>query len=162
MLNWYLLYLKPKNEDKVSEKLSECGFEVFNPKIKERRYVRRKLMDVVSPLFPGYIFVRFGIPADYRLIKYTRGVRNVVGTENFPIPVAQGIIDSVCARLVEGFAVVKAHRFSPGEAVVIKEGPFQGIDAIFEKEMKGIERVSVLLQEVNARIIVDGAALDKR
>lgn len=159
MLNWYLVYLKPRNEDKISERLSDCGFEVFNPKLKERRFVRRKLSDVIAALFPGYIFVRFDYPSDYRLISYTRGVKKVVGTENYPTPVPQAIIDSIRARLVEGVAVVEAHRFAPGEAVVIQGGPFKGLDAIFEKEMKGMERVCVLLREINARVVVDGAAL---
>lgn len=159
MLNWYLVYLKPRNEDKISERLSDCGFEVFNPKLKERRFIRRKLSDVVSALFPGYIFVKFDFPSDYRLISYTRGVKKVVGTENSPIPVPQAIIDSIRARLVDGLAVVKAHKFAHGEAVVIQGGPFKGLDAIFEKEMKGMERVCVLLREINARVVVNGSAL---
>lgn len=161
MFNWYLVYLKPRNEDKVSERLSGCGFEVFNPKLKERRVIRRKLNDVVAALFPGYIFVRFDFPSDCRLIKYTRGVKKIVGTEHSPTPVPQGIIDSIRARLVDGLAVVNTQSFAPGEAVVIQGGPFQGLDAIFEQEMNGMERVCVLLKEINARVVVDGAALVK-
>lgn len=159
MLNWYLIYLKPRNEDNISRRLADCGFEVFNPKVKERKFLRRKLSDVISALFPGYIFVRLDYPSDYRLISYTRGVKKIVGTENSPTPVPQAIIDSIRARLVEGVAVVKAHKFAPGEAVEIHGGPFKGLDAIFEKEMKGMERVCVLLKEINARVVVDGAAL---
>jgi transcription elongation factor/antiterminator RfaH len=161
MYNWYLVYTKPKNEDSVTSKLEGCGFEVFNPKLKERKYVRRKLRDVVSPFFPCYIFVKFKIPESYRLIKYTRGVRKVVGTENQPTPVHQVIIDSIRDRMDNGLVAIRPRKFSPGEEVLIKGGPFEGLDAIFIREMHGLERVSILLKAINARVIVESAFLEK-
>jgi len=161
MLNWFLIYTKPRCEDGVSAKFVENGFEVLNPRIEERRYIRRKLQDVVSPLFPCYIFVRFDENRDYRLVKYTRGVKTVVGPENVPAVVPQHIIDQIRERMDDGVVRVRKSSFTPGEEVSIQAGPFEGLEAVFEKELKSSDRVSILLKAVNARVVVDASMLKK-
>lgn len=158
---WYLIYTKSKNEDAVSEKLSGCGLEIFNPKFKERKFVRRKIREVISPLFPCYIFANFEFPKDFHLVKYTRGVKKVIGNENSPIPVPPDIIDSIRGRIIEGLVKVKSTTFMPGDEVVIKDGPFQGLVAVFERKLSGVERVSVLLKTINYRVVLDGAFLSR-
>src|SRR3990172_11400716 len=98
VLNWYLLYTKPKNEDPVSKRLLDNGFEVFAPKIKERKYLRRKIQDTTTHLFPCYVFVRLDLMKDYRLVKYTRGGRRLVGSENAPTAVPEEIIKAIRDR----------------------------------------------------------------
>jgi len=161
MLNWFLIYTKPRHEDSVSGKFVENGFEVLNPKIEERRYIRRKLQDVVSPLFPCYIFVRFDNPNDYRLIKYTRGVKSVVGPEHIPSAVPEDIIGQIKERMEGGVIHMRPGSFAAGEDVSIQAGPFEGLEAVFEKQLKGSERVSILLKAVNARVVVDASILKR-
>lgn len=162
MPNWYLIYTKPRSENAVTDKLQGCGFEVLNPKLRERRFIRRKTREMVSPLFPCYVFAKFSVPENYRLIRYTRGVRKVVGSELRPIPVHEDIIESIRTRMEDdGVVRVELKKFHAGDAVEIKGGPFAGLEAIFLKELGGMERVSILLREVNARIVVDGAVLDR-
>lgn len=161
MLNWFLIYTKPRCEESVSTKLAESGFEVLSPKIEERRYIRRKLQDVVSPLFPCYIFARFDNPADYRLIRYTRGVKSVVGPEHIPSPVPEEIIGQIRERMEGGVVHIEPSSFALGEDVSIQAGPFEGLEAVFEKQLKGSERVSILLKAVNARVVVDASILKR-
>ncbi|GMT42555.1 MAG: transcription antitermination protein RfaH [bacterium] len=164
MLNWYLVYTKPKNEDYVTDRFKSRGFELLNPKIKERRYVRRRLQNAVSPLFPCYVFARFDVQENFRLVKYTRGVRKVVGTLAAPAVVPDEIIDSIRMSIEKGQGVIKVTppRFEPGDEVLIANGPLQGFEAVFIKELKGMERVSVLLRAINARAVVDNYMLAKR
>jgi len=159
MLNWFLIYTKPRCEESVSNKFVDSGFEVLNPKIEERRYIRRKLQDVVSPLFPCYIFVRFDNPQDCRLVKYTRGVRSIVGPENIPSIVPEEIIGQIKKRMEDGVIHIRPVSFVEGEDVSIQAGPFEGLEAVFEKQLKGSERVSILLKAVNARVVVDASIL---
>jgi len=161
MLNWFLIYTKPRCEDSVSNKFVDSGFEVLNPKIEERRYIRRKLQDVVSPLFPCYIFVRFDNPKDGRLVKYTRGVRSIVGPENIPSIVPEEIIGQIKKRMEDGVIHIRPGSFVEGEDVSIQAGPFEGLEAVFEKQLKGSERVSILLKTVNARVVVDASILKR-
>lgn len=159
MLNWFLIYTKQRCEDSVSAKFIESGLEVLNPKIEERRYIRRKLQDVISPLFPCYIFVRFESPKNYRLVKYTRGVKSVVGPENVPAAVPEDVIDRIRKRMDDGVVHIQPCSFVPGEDVSIQAGPFEGLEAVFEKELKSSERVSILLKAVNARVVVAASLL---
>lgn len=159
MLNWNIIYTKPKNEDVVSCKLSNAGLKVLNPKLKERKYYRRKIQDIVSPLFPCYIFVEFDYPNDYHLIKYTRGVRRIIDSGNMPAVVPEEIITVIQNRMREGVITLRQPQFNAGEEVTIIAGPFQGFSAIFEREMKGPERVSILLNTINAKMIVDSTIL---
>ncbi|MFQ5736288.1 MAG: transcription termination/antitermination protein NusG [Thermodesulfobacteriota bacterium] len=161
MFNWFLIYTKPRCEDSVSSKFVENGFEVLNPKIEERRYIRRKIQDVLSPLFPCYLFVRFDIPADYRLIKYTRGVKSVVGPEHIPSVVPEEIIGQIRKRMEGGVIRMEPCSFVHGEDVSIQAGPFEGLEAVFERQLKGSERVSILLKAVNARVVVDASILKR-
>ncbi|MBI5235100.1 MAG: hypothetical protein HY886_02495 [Deltaproteobacteria bacterium] len=165
MLNWYLLYTKPKHEDAVSILLAGAGFKVLNPKLRERRYVRRKLMDVVAPLFPCYLFVRFDDPldnpSDYRLIRYTRGVKKVVGVEGIPTAAPDAMIREIEERMSGGLITISQHAFNEGDAVHIKGGHLEGLSAVFERPLKGTERVSILLKTLNARVVVDMALLEK-
>ncbi len=161
MTGWFLIYTKPGREDVVSGKFIDKGFQVLNPKIKERRYIRRKLQDTISPLFPCYLFVHFDLERDYRLVRYTRGVRSVVGSVGAPTEVPSAIIGELRKR-TEGGPIEIAHRtFEPGAEVVVKGGPFEGFSAVFERELKGSERVAILLKSLNVRLIVDAALLDR-
>lgn len=162
MKEWYLVYTKPKSEDILAWKFQEKGYEVFNPKIRERKYFRKKTQDVVSPFFPCYLFVRFEFPDDYRLIKYTRGVRRVVGYDNSPTVVPEEIVETIARRIEDGVIRIESAKFNNGDEVLIKGGPFEEFEAIFEKELKGMERVSILIKAINARAIVDGHLLKKK
>lgn len=161
MLNWFLIYTKPRCEESVSAKFVEHGFEVLNPKIEESKYIRRKKQDVISPLFPCYIFVKFELTKNYRFVKYARGVKNIVGTSNMPSIVPESIISQIRERTAGGAVRVKPLSFASGEEVAISCGPFEGLGAVFEKELKGSERVAILLRAINARVVVDAAILKK-
>lgn len=156
--NWYLVYTKPRNEDAVSYKLNNAGFQILNPKIRERKFYRRKLTELISPLFPSYVFVKFDRLRDYHLIRYTRGIKNVLGNDQGPSAVPDNIIDSIASRLDKGIVTIRQN-FEPGDRVLIKGGPFEGFEAIFEKEMQGLERVSILLKAINIRVVVDAGML---
>lgn len=154
MSDWYLAYTKPKSEDNVAYRLTSAGFEVLNPKIMERKYYRRKITEVTSALFPCYIFVRFDKLKSYHLIRYTRGIKWVLRNENGPAEVPDRIVGSIAGRMNGGVIEVRP-QFTPGETVLVKGGPFEGFSAVFEREMSGIERVSILLKAVNVRLVID-------
>jgi len=159
MSNWYLIYTKPRQEDRVALKLSDCGFDVLNPKIRERKYIRRKAQVVTSPLFPCYVFVRLDIPRDYRMVKFTRGVRSLVGPEGVPAVVPGEIISAIRARTKDGPVAIGPAALESGDAVYIKGGPFEGLDAVFVQELKGGDRVTILLRAMDVRLNIDRALL---
>lgn len=159
---WYAVYTKPRQEDAVADKLSTAGIEVFNPKLREKKTIKRRLCEVIGPLFPCYLFVRFDIDSNYRLVKYTRGVRSLVGGNN-PIPVGEDIIETIKSRMNGGIAVMQIPHLNPGDRIVVREGPLKDLSGIFERELSGIGRVSILINAISyqARVVIEKELLKK-
>ena len=148
MRYWFVVNTKPKNEDRAASNLAEGGIEVLAPKLKLRKYKNGRLVEVVEQMFPNYIFVKFHPSEEFRLVKYTRGVKTIVHFGNRIVPVQDEIIEFVKSRRVNGVAVLQRPKFKKGEKILIKEGPFKGLSGIFEKEMDGKDRVRILLDSV--------------
>ncbi len=109
-------------------------------------------------MFPGYIFVKFHPIDEYRLVKYTRGIRNIVNFNGKIVPLQDEMIGFIRSRLEEGdVATIQKKELKKGEKIIIQEGPFKGLSGIFEKELDGKERVAILLDGVGycARMEID-------
>jgi len=135
---WYAVYTKPKKEDSVAFSLQNIGIEVLNPKIKFRKFKRNRLTDVIEPLFPCYLFANFDKDKYSHLITYTRGVKYIVGKKS---PVA--VQDEVINVIKDG---IEDHNL-----IVIKPSTFKNGD----KEIKGHERVMILLETIQCRVELD-------
>ncbi len=152
---WYAVYTKPKKEDSVAFLLQNIGLEVLNPKIKFRKFKRNRLTDVIEPLFPCYLFANFDKDKYSHLITYTRGVRYVVGKKN-PLVVQDEVVNVIKDGIEDNnIIVIKPSTFKNGDKVLIKDGPFKDFYGIFEKEIKGHERVMILLETIQCRLELD-------
>ncbi len=93
------------------------------------------------------------------MISYTRGVRRIVGDRNgTPYEVAPSIIEYLMAVADDSGVIVNTpSNLSPGDEVVIKEGPLKGIAGILHREIKSSERVVILLKTISyqARLVID-------
>jgi transcription antitermination factor NusG len=106
--------------------------------------------------------VKFHPVDDFRLVKYTRGVKTIVHFGDRIIPLSEEFIDFIKARLEDGVATLTKRSFRKGERIIVTEGPFKGLTGIFEKEMDGRERVAILLEGINyyARMEIDRDLID--
>lgn len=154
---WFVVNTKPKNEDRATGNLAEGGFEVLTPKIRLRKYRDGRFIHAIEPMFPNYIFVKFDPIDDFHLIKYTRGVKTIVHFSGKIIPLEDEVVDFIRARLQNGVAVIEKKGFKKGDKIFIKNGPFKGLNGIFEDELSAEERVAILLEGVNfyARMVID-------
>lgn len=160
MDSWYLLYTKPGLEDAVAFRLSRAGYEVLNPKLTQRRMFRGTVRQTLIPLFPRYVFLKMNLYESFRMVKYTRGVSRIVGTEYEPTVVDEQIVREIQSRLDSlGIASASQQKLSVGEEVEIKVGPFAGMSGEFLLSMNGQDRVTLLLKSISARVEVDRAML---
>ena len=159
-MNWFVIYTKARAEESVCRLLANAGFETLNPKIKTNRFVRKKFLYVVDQLFPCYIFVRFDIAKYAHMIHYTRGVKYIVGKEN-PIVVHPEIINAIKERMDGDIVVVTPEKFSKGDRVLIREGPFKDFYGIFERDVTGRERAMILLEALHCKIDIESGSLKK-
>jgi transcriptional antiterminator RfaH len=156
---WYAIYTKPGKEDSVAFRLRSIGIAVLSPKLKSRKFRRGKFTDIIEPLFPCYLFADFDRNVHAHLITYTRGVRYVVG-KNTPLPVCDDVIDTIRQGMDEGgIVLVSPGKFTQGDRVIIKDGPFKDFCGVFEREIKGSERVLILLNAIHCRVELDSSYL---
>jgi transcriptional antiterminator RfaH len=157
MKQWFVVNTKPKNENRAAHNLESGGFEVLSPRLKVRKYKETKFVDVVEPMFPNYIFVRFHPVDDYHMVKYARGVKKIITFGGKIVPLQEQFIEFIRGRLVDGVAKIEKKRFKKGERIFIKEGPFKGLPGVFERELDGEERVMILLEGINyyAQMVID-------
>ncbi|MFV0390032.1 MAG: transcription termination/antitermination protein NusG [Pyrinomonadaceae bacterium] len=159
-LNWYAIRTK-SNQERIAElNLNRMGLEVFNPELKSEKEVFGVTKTVLSPLFPNYLFAKFNPSKYLHLIQYARGVRQVLRTGIALLPVEEQIIKEIRRRLVSG-EYVQAEKLSSGSSVAIKQGAFNGLNAIFDRETSDRKRVVLLLDimGVNAEVILDKRAV---
>jgi transcription elongation factor/antiterminator RfaH len=158
MKRWYVVSTKPRNEERAASNLKGGNIEVLAPKIKLKRYKEGKFIYIVEAMFPGYIFVKFHPVDEFRLVKYTRGIKTIVNFNGKIIPLQDELIEFIKNNLEEGgVATIQKKQLRKGEKIVIQEGPFKGFSGIFEKELDSRERVAILLDGVDycARMEID-------
>lgn len=141
----------------MCKKLSELpDLQIFNPKIKRKKYFRGKLVEAVEELFPCYIFAAFDVLSYFHMIRYTRGVRRFVGDrDGMPYVVDASIISFIQSQMENGFVRLRSPQFAPGDQVMVTEGPFSGLTGIFVEELKPRERVIILLNTIRYQAKVE-------
>lgn len=154
---WFVLNTKPKKEMHVEKIFTEAGFEIYNPKYRQD--------DRIKPFFSGYEFIRFEHPADYRLVRYTRGVKRVIGNQEGPIPIPEEVIDQIKVREENGLIELLKYGEEPvvGDEIEVVEGPLKGLRGIFKRELTERERVLILLNYVSyqGQLIIEKKKLKK-
>jgi transcriptional antiterminator RfaH len=157
MPNWYVVNVKPKKEFQVAKLFAEGGFTYYNPVYKQD--------DRVRPFFPSYGFLVFEFPDQYQMVKYTRGIKRVVGNKAGPIPVPDEVIREIRAREIGGLIELEKHGLMPqvGDEIEVAEGPLKGLKGIFQKEIDDKERVMILLSYVSyqGQLLIEKKKLKK-
>lgn len=144
-LRWYVIRTKLRKETVVERRIGDLGLEVFLPWLRSRRRVGSRYQWVLSPLFPGYLFCRLDILLSGKAVRYAPGVKDFVKFGSRIAEVGEEVIKALEDRCPGGVAELKPRPYRTGETVMIKEGPFAGLEAVFEREMMGNERVTILL-----------------
>lgn len=159
-MNWYAIYTKPRAEESTARLLINAGIETLNPKIRIRKYTRKKYTEVVEQLFPCYIFAFLDREKHIHMISYTRGVRYIVGKER-PIEIPPELIEALRERMEGDVVIPVPENFEPGDRVQVKEGPFMDFYGIFERNISGRERVMILLDVLHVKLEVEKQSIGK-
>jgi transcriptional antiterminator RfaH len=160
-LHWYTIRTKARHEAQVEKRLRELNLEIFLPWIRLRRRVGTRYHWVLEPLFPTYIFCRLDVVLSGKAARYCPGVQDFVRFGSRIPEVGDHVIASLMERCPQGVAAVGLPSFQKGQAVMIREGPLAGLEAVFDQEMAGKERVAVLLEFLGrqTRLVVPSEAV---
>ncbi|MDD1746144.1 MAG: hypothetical protein LUQ16_00100 [Methanomassiliicoccales archaeon] len=148
--DWFILSSKPKQEFDAEKNLRALDVNVYLPVYNKKIKKNKTKIDRVAPLFSGYLFAQFDIHEFYQKVKYTRGVKTVLGCNEYLWTIADEKIRDIRSRESNGLVVLKKreNRFSRGDRILIDEGDFEGWEGIFQEELPDRERAIILLTNV--------------
>jgi len=144
---WYLVPTKPRHEKKAQLNLSYQGFECYLPLLLTEKIKRRELSVVEEPLFPRYLFIQLdsGLEArSWSPIRSTIGVSRLVRFGLEPAKVNERLI-AILKNNEKRFLEAPQELFTEGEKLQITDGPFAGIEAIYQMK-DGQARALVLIE----------------
>jgi len=163
-LKWWLAQSKPNAHSIAKANLERQGFEVFLPlqSITHRR--RQAFVTKTQPLFPGYMFVRYGETTDsWSPINSTKGVSRLVSFGQSPATVPSGLVAGIQARCGKDNVLSSSTEFHTGESVRVEVGPFADFVATVESTAPD-SRVSILLSFLGreTRLTVEAAHIRRQ
>ncbi len=142
---WYLVYSKPRQEEKAWWNLDQQGFRCFLPYARFRRRRQRRYETVVEPMFPRYLFIRLAAGVeDWSPIRSTLGVSRLVRFGTWPARVPDELVDALREQTRGGPCDLSPEPLQPGERVRVLDGPFQAYEGIF-RASRSDDRVILLL-----------------
>jgi transcriptional antiterminator RfaH len=152
---WYVIYTKPHGESRAQGELQKKHITVFLPKIRKIRFRNQRLLEIIQPLFPSYIFARFAIPEDYYRVKWAPGVKRIVGSGDLPIPLDESIIQFLKGQATEEGLVQPQPDLQNGDRVRVLEGPLEGLQGVVNGGVDAKGRVRILMDILHAGAKID-------
>lgn len=159
---WYCIRSTVGYENRAADLLARISpdtrvstgeIEVFCPQIRKMMSVAGKKRSVLSPLFPGYFFAQFELATAGRYVASRPGIIGLVRFGDVPTPVPATVIDELRETDFEALAE-SLSAFTPGQRLIIHEGPFAGMEAQFVTKMNDGQRALLLLEYLNRQVTV--------
>lgn len=160
--SWYLVHTKPRQEEIALANLQRQGYDCYLPQMRIERVRRRKAEVTTEPMFPRYLFVRLDSSdqgKSWSPIRSTLGVSQLVHFGTQAARVDDNLVDLLRQRERDLPTGAMFHR---GDSVVITDGPFAGIEAIYQTS--DAERRAFILLEILAKPVsmqIDAGRLRK-
>ena len=144
--NWYLVFTKPRQEQKANRHLREQDFETYLPYCRTQRVRQARRVAVNEPLFPGYLFIRLDTCTDnWAPIRSTPGVSRLVRFGATPTPVPDACIALLRQHEdAQGLHPIGQAELHKGDKVRVLDGPFAGLEAVYLTP-RGSDRAMILL-----------------
>ena len=172
MKMWYVLRVQSSREEKIKENLERRvkarGLEsLFDRMVIPTETIQEikggKKRERKRKVYPGYLYLEVETNEDhsegaehrwkidgeaYHLIRETPGVGDFVGDRNQPVPMSDDDVKKIL-RISEpqeaGEEAVMKFEFNKGDAVKIKDGPFDGFEGNVEEVDAEKGRVQVVV-----------------
>ena len=142
---WYVVQTKPRQEFRAEAHLRNQGFRCVLPTLQAERIRRGKRVFANEPLFARYLFIELSaLDAKWSVLRSTRGVSRLVEFGGVPAKLPAVWIENFQCQ-----AMAPRRLFEPGQRVVVTQGPFSGLEGIYE--MPDGESRAIVLMELLSR-----------
>jgi transcriptional antiterminator RfaH len=143
MTFWACAQAETKREAVAAHFLKLAKFEVYVPQVRERKIRRRRRVEIISPLFPSYIFIV--IESQWHAARWSIGVAGIIMDGTSPAKVPDQVIEQIRQREIKGaIELPKPPGMRAGDRVRISGGLLEGQFGLYA-DMRSRERVEVLL-----------------
>ncbi|MCR9271105.1 MAG: hypothetical protein NXH72_14025 [Hyphomonadaceae bacterium] len=150
--NWYALAVQPRKEQYVEKQLATNGYRVACPRFQKIVRHARQTKTVLSPLFPGYLFVELDLNSQsWRKANWTPGSIGLIKFDNRPARLCSDFVESFILGLGDNGLAQFDHDLKVGDRVQAVGGPFDRfIGEVIA--MSDCERVKVLMEALNRKV----------
>jgi transcriptional antiterminator RfaH len=146
---WAVARLELHRERLAQHFLEVAGYEVYVPRLRERRRRNGRLIETRPLLFPSYGFLR--VVNGWWQARWAPGTCGLIMDGGQPARVSDAVIAEIRSRECDGLIELPQRPpLRPGDAVRVLRGPFVGHLAIYAG-MKPRERIEVLLALLGGR-----------
>jgi transcriptional antiterminator RfaH len=163
--NWFCIRSTVGYEGRAADLLARLSaplqgsigsLQVFCPQIRKLMPVGGKKRTVLSALFPGYFFGRFGLAKAGRFVASRPGIIGLVRFGGEPTPVPDCVIAEMQSTdfVTAAESVLSPYNFVPGQRLLIREGPFAGMEAEYVASLNDGQRALLLLEYLHRRVNV--------
>ncbi len=163
---WHVVYTRPQHEKKVVTQLAQSDIEYFLPLVKKLKQWsdRRKYFD--APLFPSYVFIKVPDRQTYFRSLDLNGILYFVRTGREIANVDESVIYNLKHLIALNYneIAVSSDRISPGEKLVISNGPFAGFNCEVVQhngKYKALVRIDIIQRNVIVDIPVSSLMTEK-
>lgn len=156
---WYLVHTKPRQELIALENLSRQGYGCYLPLLSVQKVRRGKSHVVPQPMFARYLFVQLSTDEhapSWAPIRSTLGVSQLVRFGGRPAKVSDDLVQRLRQREQ---AMPTEQLFQAGETVLVSQGPWAGLEAIYQMT-DAQERAVVLLTILSKSVAVPLSAAE--
>jgi len=143
---WFALYTQPRKEYAVRDYLRGEGLHVYLPEVRNK--VQRCDRRSCRPFFPHYRFLRDPGLEQLLRARWTPGLRRIIAYGGRPAMIPDQVIRQIRTRL-RTFELPEEEPFKRGQVVRIVGGPFEGLNALFDRRLSDKDRVRVFLELVS-------------
>ena len=155
---WYAIKTQPRKEFYAKTNYENQSFEVFLPVTVRIARHARKVKEVLSPLFPGYLFLHLADQeTNWVAVSSTRGAVGPVRFGDYYPPVPGWFIDGLMERADENGVISVSTKekfgFEPGDRVRVS-GPNDTIIEGILKSLDGKDRAIILLDMLKKQVKV--------
>lgn len=149
---WYVLYTKPRNEKKVTDRLMELGFTVYCPLVTVVKQWSDRKKKIQEPLLPSYVFVRLEEKNRDQVFQVNGIVRYLYWLGK-PAVVRDAEIETLKSWTQNSHSKLHIQSLIPGTMITLSDGLFKGVDAMV-KEQRG-KKVQLVLESLGLIVIMD-------
>ena len=144
MEGWYVAKVKPQKEGSLQTFLQQWDVEVFYPTISQPGGKGNG-----KPLFPTYLFCRLDpVSQVWPVARWAPGMAYFLSQDGVPTQVPDQIVEFLRLRVNDWNDRGARRYLKLGAKIVVLDGPFSGMEGIFQRYVPSRERCQILLEAV--------------